>query len=63
MEVENNLVVDWLSEAHANFILAYVEREQAREEAVVSQFLAARERRSHCRLRVPPNPRRNGSIF
>jgi hypothetical protein len=44
MEVENNLVMDWLSEAHANFILAYVEREQAREEAVVSQFLAAKER-------------------
>jgi hypothetical protein len=44
MEVENNFVVDWLSEAHANFILAYVEREQAREEAVVGQFLAAKDR-------------------
>lgn len=43
MEVENNLVLDWLSEAHANFILAYVEQAQAREEAVVSQFLAAKE--------------------
>jgi hypothetical protein len=44
MEVENNFVLDWLSEAHANFILAYVEREQAREEAVVDELLAARER-------------------
>lgn len=44
MEVENNLVMDWLSETHAAFILAYVEREQAREEAVVSQFLATKER-------------------
>jgi hypothetical protein len=39
MEVENNLVVDWLSKAHANFILAYVEREQAREEALINRWL------------------------
>ena len=44
MQAENNFVVDWLSEAHANFILAYVEREQAREAAVIDSFLAARER-------------------
>jgi hypothetical protein len=50
MEVENNLVLDWLSEAHANFILAYVEREQAREEAVVSEFLAAKGTRAADRV-------------
>jgi hypothetical protein len=44
MEAENNLVVDWLSEAHADFILAYIEREQQREAAVIDQFLAVKER-------------------
>ena len=43
MEVENNLAMDWLSEAHANFILAYVELEQAREEAAINRFLQSRE--------------------
>jgi len=36
--------LDALSEAHAYFLLAFVEQEQACEEAVVNDFLAARER-------------------
>ena len=43
MESEGNLS-EWLSAAHAAFVLAFVEMEQAREEMAVSQFLAARER-------------------
>jgi hypothetical protein len=30
---------DFLSEAHQNFILAYIEAAQAREEAAISQLL------------------------
>jgi hypothetical protein len=41
-EVETNWP-DALSDAHRGYVLAYIELEQAREEAVVSQFLAARE--------------------
>lgn len=33
-----------LSEAHTAFILAFIEAEQAKEEAAIDQFLAARER-------------------
>ena len=32
---------DALCDAHARFILEFIEREQAREEAVVTQFLKA----------------------
>ena len=58
---------DALSEAHRDFILAYIEMEQAREEAVVRQFLAARDRErldhsSSSNVRLPPtsNPWRRG---
>jgi hypothetical protein len=33
-----------LSDAHLEYVLNYLEQVRAREEAVVSQFLAARER-------------------
>jgi hypothetical protein len=35
---------DCLSDAHLEYVLTYLEQVRAREEAVVSQFLAARER-------------------
>ena len=41
-QTENNLG-DFLSSAHSAFLLKFIEMEQAKEEAVVSQFLAARE--------------------
>lgn len=44
MEVENNFVVDWLSEAHANLILAYIERGQQLEEALINRWLESRQR-------------------
>ena len=34
---------NWLSQAHAEFILAFMEKEQAREEAVITQFLESRQ--------------------
>ena len=35
---------EWLSEAHANFILAYIELQEQRERAVIDSFLASTER-------------------
>jgi hypothetical protein len=35
---------NFLSETHRLFVLEYLERTQAHEEAVLSQFLAAKER-------------------
>jgi hypothetical protein len=37
-EAESNWE-DFLSEAHQNFILAYIEAAQAREETAINQFL------------------------
>ena len=39
-ETESN-AEQWLSQAHTAFILAYVEQQQACEEAVISRFLAS----------------------
>lgn len=43
MDYENDHL-EYLSETHRDFILAYVEFEQAREAAVVSQFLEDSQR-------------------
>jgi hypothetical protein len=41
-QTENNFG-DFLSSAHSAFLLKFIEMEQAKEEAIISRFLAAAE--------------------
>jgi hypothetical protein len=43
-ETESSWPNDALSDAHARYILSFMEQEQLRQEAVLAEFLAARRR-------------------
>jgi ribonuclease HIII len=55
MQHENNLV-EWLSETHGQFILAYLEREQQREAAIIDRFLAEKQLYRSAKTQVISSP-------